>query len=205
LAAQLKKQRDILLDIHDSALHFLMEQGYDPAYGARPMKRAIQNFLAKPLAESMLAEGIDSGDSIQAYYNGAKIAFRRLGDDVFDTADDVTAPFQDPDDSDYMDDRNERNTDSGDDIRTSITRKRTGAPTSECLSKETRDALPDLETGKVGRKPLTSPGLQCNPILKERNEAQKIEGIAPGKGALSRLRENPDYLDPEDFTDTRKR
>ena len=54
LGARLK---DLRLDItfKDSALEFLCEKGYDPAFGARPVKRAIQNYVENPLAKALLA------------------------------------------------------------------------------------------------------------------------------------------------------
>ncbi|MCI6258280.1 MAG: ATP-dependent chaperone ClpB [Spirochaetia bacterium] len=54
LGARLK---DLRLDItfEDSALEFLCEKGYDPAFGARPVKRAIQNYVENPLAKALLA------------------------------------------------------------------------------------------------------------------------------------------------------
>ena len=54
LGARLK---DLRLDItfEDSAMEFLCEKGYDPAFGARPVKRAIQNYVENPLAKALLA------------------------------------------------------------------------------------------------------------------------------------------------------
>jgi ATP-dependent Clp protease ATP-binding subunit ClpB len=48
-------QHDIKLDVSDTALEFLAEVGYDPTYGARPLKRAIQQYLENPLAQDLLA------------------------------------------------------------------------------------------------------------------------------------------------------
>ncbi len=47
----------ILLNLTEEAKHFLAKKGYDPAFGARPLHRAIQKYLEDPLAEAMLVEG----------------------------------------------------------------------------------------------------------------------------------------------------
>lgn len=54
----------IVLD--ESALEFLTDQGYDPKFGARPLKRAIQTYMEDPLAEELLLGHIKDGDTIIA-------------------------------------------------------------------------------------------------------------------------------------------
>ncbi len=54
----------IVLD--ETALEFLTDQGYDPKFGARPLKRAIQTYLEDPLAEELLLGHIKEGDTIIA-------------------------------------------------------------------------------------------------------------------------------------------
>jgi ATP-dependent Clp protease ATP-binding subunit ClpB len=56
--------RDIGFEINDDALDILGEAGFDPVYGARPMKRAIQQQLENPLAQSILAGEFVAGDTI---------------------------------------------------------------------------------------------------------------------------------------------
>ena len=46
--------RSIGLDLSDEAIDWLADKGYDPAYGARPLKRVIQKYLQDPLAEQLL-------------------------------------------------------------------------------------------------------------------------------------------------------
>ncbi|MGW8195584.1 MAG: ATP-dependent chaperone ClpB [Desulforhopalus sp.] len=48
------KEKDIALHVRDSAKQFLVDSGYDPAFGARPLKRAIQKYLENPLAVQLL-------------------------------------------------------------------------------------------------------------------------------------------------------
>ena len=55
---------EIVLD--ESTLEFLTDKGYDPKFGARPLKRAIQNYIEDPLAEELLLGRIKDGDSIIA-------------------------------------------------------------------------------------------------------------------------------------------
>ncbi|AKS41284.1 ATP-dependent Clp protease ATP-binding subunit ClpB [Wenzhouxiangella marina] len=57
--------RDIGFEISDAALDLLGEAGFDPVYGARPLKRAIQHRLENPLAQKILAGDYGPGDSIR--------------------------------------------------------------------------------------------------------------------------------------------
>jgi len=57
-------QRKITLEMDDSAKTWLANEGYDPVFGARPLKRVIQRALQNPLAEALLAGDIKDGDSI---------------------------------------------------------------------------------------------------------------------------------------------
>ena len=57
-------QQDLALELTPSALDKLGEAGFDPVYGARPLKRAIQNLLETPLAEAILKGRYHSGDTI---------------------------------------------------------------------------------------------------------------------------------------------
>lgn len=56
--------RDIELQVQDAALDLLGEMGFDPVYGARPLKRAIQNQLENPLAQRLLAGDFAPGDKV---------------------------------------------------------------------------------------------------------------------------------------------
>src|SRR5690348_18339763 len=66
--AQLEKlleDRKVTLDIDGEAKQWLANAGYDPVYGARPLKRVIQRELQNPLAEKLLAGEIRDGDTIR--------------------------------------------------------------------------------------------------------------------------------------------
>ena len=61
---ELLKDRKITLDLTDAARRWLGRVGYDPVYGARPLKRAVQRYLADPLAEKLLAGEIPDGATV---------------------------------------------------------------------------------------------------------------------------------------------
>ncbi|MEK9660761.1 MAG: AAA family ATPase, partial [Alphaproteobacteria bacterium] len=60
----LLEDRKIALDLDDAALKWLADAGYDPAYGARPLKRVIQRSLQNPLAGQILEGRIADGDTV---------------------------------------------------------------------------------------------------------------------------------------------
>ncbi|WP_417269406.1 ATP-dependent chaperone ClpB [Celeribacter sp.] len=57
-------KRDITLNLDDAAKQWLADEGYDPVFGARPLKRVIQRALQDPLAESLLSGEVSDGDTI---------------------------------------------------------------------------------------------------------------------------------------------
>ena len=59
------KARNIVLQLDDKAKDFLVSKGYDPQYGARPMRRAVERSLEDPLAEEILKGTIHDGEPIQ--------------------------------------------------------------------------------------------------------------------------------------------
>ncbi len=69
--------RDIVLEISDAALDKLSEAGFDPTYGARPLKRAIQQQLENPLAQDILAGKFAPGDTIHIDLGGEDITFQK--------------------------------------------------------------------------------------------------------------------------------
>ena len=58
------KEKDITLTLTESARDMLAVKGFDPAYGARPMRRAVERFLEDPLAESLLRGDVKPGDFV---------------------------------------------------------------------------------------------------------------------------------------------
>ena len=68
-------ERDLSLDLSEQALDKLVAIGYDPVYGARPLKRAIQRWIENPLAQQILAGTFAPGDTVQARVEGDEIVF----------------------------------------------------------------------------------------------------------------------------------
>lgn len=69
-------ERDLNLDITDEALDFLTKVGYDPVYGARPLKRAIQQYLENPLAQDILAGKFTPGSTIKVSMQNNNLSFK---------------------------------------------------------------------------------------------------------------------------------
>jgi ATP-dependent Clp protease ATP-binding subunit ClpB len=76
-------ERKIVLDLTPAAQELLAREGYDPVYGARPLKRTIQKEIVQPLAMALLRGDFRDGDTIVADAQGTALAFRRA---------EVTAP-----------------------------------------------------------------------------------------------------------------
>ena len=68
-------QRDMTLEVSDKALDQLAEAGFDPVYGARPLKRAIQTRLENPLAHEILDGKYQPGDAIEVNVGGDGLTF----------------------------------------------------------------------------------------------------------------------------------
>ena len=62
---KLLKDRKIVIELTDAAKRWLGRVGYDPVYGARPLKRAVQRYLQDPLAEMLLGGEIPDGSTVQ--------------------------------------------------------------------------------------------------------------------------------------------
>jgi ATP-dependent Clp protease ATP-binding subunit ClpB len=75
---KLLEPRRIQLLVDDKAKLWLGEKGYDPVYGARPLKRAIQTYLQNHLAEMILKGEIQDGDTVQVGIKGDKLDFKVL-------------------------------------------------------------------------------------------------------------------------------
>jgi ATP-dependent Clp protease ATP-binding subunit ClpC len=60
------------IKITDTAKDYIVEKGYDPNYGARPLKRAIQKYLEDPMAEEIIKNNLSEGDELEVDYNKEK-------------------------------------------------------------------------------------------------------------------------------------
>jgi len=73
--AQRLKNQDMQLEIAEDAMQLLAEVGYDPVYGARPLKRAIQRLIENPLAQKLLKGEFMPGDTIVATVQDNAVVF----------------------------------------------------------------------------------------------------------------------------------
>jgi ATP-dependent Clp protease ATP-binding subunit ClpB len=76
LKARLAKM-DYGLEVADAAVAELAKTGFDPVYGARPLKRAIQSELENPLAKAILEGRFAPRDTIRVDYRGGKMTFEK--------------------------------------------------------------------------------------------------------------------------------
>jgi ATP-dependent Clp protease ATP-binding subunit ClpB len=67
---------DLQLDVDEEALSLIAQRGFDPVYGARPLKRAIQQWLENPLAQKILEGGFSAGETILVQTEDQEIVFR---------------------------------------------------------------------------------------------------------------------------------
>ncbi len=77
--ASLRKRladRDLQLNIDNEVMDKLAEAGFDPVYGARPLKRAITQLIENPLAQEVLAGKYGPGDTIETVLEGQKVVFK---------------------------------------------------------------------------------------------------------------------------------
>jgi ATP-dependent Clp protease ATP-binding subunit ClpB len=78
--AQLLAERKLALEVTPAAKQLLVAEGYDPVYGARPLKRAIQRLVQNPLALAVLEGQYREGDRVRVdrAADGAHVVFERI-------------------------------------------------------------------------------------------------------------------------------
>jgi ATP-dependent Clp protease ATP-binding subunit ClpB len=76
---KLLDERKITIELSPEARDWLADKGYEPAYGARPLKRVIQKSLQDPLAEKILAGDIKDGDKVRVGVSGDALSFDSKG------------------------------------------------------------------------------------------------------------------------------
>ncbi len=72
------RAKSIEIEMDESAHELLIEKGYDPAYGARPMRRAVEKYLEDQMAEEILRGLIKEGDMVKITRAGDKLEFRTM-------------------------------------------------------------------------------------------------------------------------------
>ena len=65
------------LTLSQEVLKFLIDKGYDPVFGARPLKRTVQRYVENVLAEEILSGKFHEGDKIQAVLRGETVQFEK--------------------------------------------------------------------------------------------------------------------------------
>ena len=76
LEARLAKL-EVRLNVTDAALKTVAEAGFDPVYGARPLKRAIQQQIENPLAREILAGNYGPGDTVHVREKNGQVVFAK--------------------------------------------------------------------------------------------------------------------------------
>ena len=69
------KEKEIEIELSRESIDFFIEKGFDPVFGARPLKRTIQRFLEDPLAEEIIAGRYKEGSKIKVLREKDTLAF----------------------------------------------------------------------------------------------------------------------------------
>lgn len=75
--AETAKKQNITLTLSDEAKDWLGQLGYDPSFGARPLKRVMQKYIVNALAEKILKGEIAEGDNVEIVLNDRQLEFRK--------------------------------------------------------------------------------------------------------------------------------
>lgn len=78
--AERLKDKSMTLELTPAALNFIIDKGYDPQYGARPLRRAIEQYIEDPLAEEIIHGKAHQGDHLEADLKEDHIIFRVRGE-----------------------------------------------------------------------------------------------------------------------------
>jgi ATP-dependent Clp protease ATP-binding subunit ClpC len=76
------KAKQLHLTLEPAARDFLVEKGYDPTYGARPMRRAVERYLEDPLAEEILKSNLHPNEPITVMVEDGKLVFKQKAPDA---------------------------------------------------------------------------------------------------------------------------
>ncbi|MDP2316232.1 MAG: ATP-dependent chaperone ClpB [Pseudomonadota bacterium] len=75
---KLLADRQLALELTPAAKHAIAEAGFDPLFGARPLKRSIQQYLLNPMSKTIVAGGYGPGDTIKIDVEGQDLTFERV-------------------------------------------------------------------------------------------------------------------------------
>lgn len=76
---RLREQHEISIELSKEAIEFLINKGFDPIYGARPLKRTIQRFLEDPLAHEIISGKVQKGRPVKAGLKFDHLTFEEIG------------------------------------------------------------------------------------------------------------------------------
>lgn len=83
---RIRESRQVEVDIGQDAVELLLDKGYHPEFGARPLTRAVDTWLTRPFAEYLLRNKVSPGMRVHVYCDGDKLAFRvNTGQSMVDT------------------------------------------------------------------------------------------------------------------------
>jgi len=72
------QEQEISIEVTEEAKNYLAEEGYDPNFGARPLRRCIQRMIENPLSEKLLADEIGAGDTVEVGFEDGELTFKRM-------------------------------------------------------------------------------------------------------------------------------
>jgi ATP-dependent Clp protease ATP-binding subunit ClpB len=70
------QENGIQLELTEAAIHFIAAEGFDPQFGARPVKRAIQKLLLNDLSKQLIAGAVNNNETIKVDYEGEKLVYK---------------------------------------------------------------------------------------------------------------------------------
>jgi ATP-dependent Clp protease ATP-binding subunit ClpA len=84
LSDNMQKEHKVIIEISDEAERFVAQEGYDPVYGARPLRRAVERLIAEPLSRIILQGELPAQACVQVLLtpDGIQIAIKQEGGDV---------------------------------------------------------------------------------------------------------------------------
>ncbi|MDR2657648.1 MAG: ATP-dependent Clp protease ATP-binding subunit [Oscillospiraceae bacterium] len=89
--AERLKERGVSLTFTEDAINMLCEQGYDPAFGARPLRRTIQRMVEDALSEELLAGRMQLGSRLEVFRDGEALGFNKIDEAIASPVEQVTA------------------------------------------------------------------------------------------------------------------
>ncbi|MEQ8167886.1 MAG: ATP-dependent Clp protease ATP-binding subunit [Candidatus Eremiobacterota bacterium] len=98
---RLKEEKSIDMEIDEELVELILKYGYNPRYGARPLKRAVQRFLINTFAQKMLEEEFKPGVKVYAAVQGERVIFRKEGE-ISDIHDDRNKDDRNDDEEGFL-------------------------------------------------------------------------------------------------------